>query len=52
MKESCGYDEISTKMLKTSAALIRIKKGDKGNIANYRLISLLTSFSNVFEKDI
>jgi len=27
-----------------------LKKGNKDNVANYRPISLLTSFSNVFEK--
>jgi Notch-like protein len=78
MKESSGYDEISTKILKTSAPFISsplsficnnsilsgifptrlkydivkplINKAGKGNIANYRPISLLTSFSKFFEK--
>ena len=78
MKNSCGYDEISTKVLKLSAPYISsplcyicnksmlsgifparlkyatikplLKTGDKENIANYRPISLLTSFSKVLEK--
>jgi Notch-like protein len=77
LKNSHGYDEISTKILKVSAPFIRsplnyicnksisrsfpthlicsivkplFKKGNKKNMTNYRTISLLTSFSKVFEK--
>jgi Notch-like protein len=77
-KESFGYDEISTKILKISAPFISsplncicnrsilsgtfptrlkyavvkslLKKGDRKNVVNYRPVSLLTSFSKVFEK--
>jgi hypothetical protein len=79
-KNSRGYDEISTKVLKISSNYIvspvtyicnkiislgifpdRLKfsvvkpvykKGDRRNCSNYRPISLLTSFSKVFEKAI
>jgi Notch-like protein len=75
-KNSRGYDEISVKILKSSAPFISTplcclintslnsgvfparlkysivtplhKKGD--NVSNYRPISLLTSFSKIFEK--
>jgi hypothetical protein len=78
VKNSYGYDEISTKILKASAPYIvyplsrignRIlsagifpnrlkfseikpvyKKGNRTNFANYRSISLLLSFSKIFEK--
>jgi hypothetical protein len=78
IKESSGYDKISTKILKISAPFISshlsyicnksilsgtfptrlkyaivkplLKKGDKENVANYRQISLLTSFCKVLEK--
>jgi hypothetical protein len=77
IKESRGYDKISTKILKQSIPYISspltyicnliistgifptrlkcveikplYKKGDLANITNYRPISLLTSFSNIFE---
>jgi len=77
-KNSSGYDEISTKLLKISANYIcspltyicnksistgifperlkysiikpLFKKGDKTDPSNYRPISMLTSFSKVFEK--
>jgi Notch-like protein len=76
-KNSHGFDEISMKLLKISAAYICspltyiynksilsgtfpdrmkfliikpiFKKGNKMNLTNYRPISLLTSFSKVFE---
>jgi hypothetical protein len=78
MKDSCGYDGISTKVLKysilyISSSLTHIcnlmistgifptrlkfveikplyKKGEIANTSNYRPISLLTSFSKIFEK--
>jgi Notch-like protein len=77
-KNSHGYDEISTKILKVSAPFINsplncicnksilsgtfptrlkysivklmYKKGDRNDVTNYRPISLLTSFSTIFEK--
>jgi hypothetical protein len=77
-KNSCGYDEMSVKILKVSSPFITaplnyicnrsvlsglfptclkysvviplLKKGDKKDIKNYRPISLLTSFSTIFEK--
>ena len=78
IKESSGYDGVSTKILKISVPIISsplcficnksmlagtfpttlkyailkplLKKGDKENVTNYRPISLLTSFSKVFEQ--
>ncbi|PNF17558.1 hypothetical protein B7P43_G15556, partial [Cryptotermes secundus] len=77
-KNSHGYDEISTKLLKASSVYISsplnhlcnkslssgtfpqrlkyavmkplFKKGERKCISNYRPISILTSFSKVFEK--
>jgi len=78
IKESSGYDEVSTKILNISAPFISsplsyicyksmlsgtfptrlkyvivkplLKKGVKENVGNYSPISLLTSFSKVFEQ--
>jgi hypothetical protein len=78
MKNSSGYDEISSRIIKVSLpfiispltyicnaifstgvfpdrlkfAIIRplFKKGEAQNVANYRPISLLTSFSKIIEK--
>jgi Notch-like protein len=78
VKNSHGYDGITTKMLKVGAPYIStplnyicnksiksgtfsgylkypvvkplFKKGERENIANYRPVTLLTSFSKVFEK--
>jgi hypothetical protein len=78
VKNSHGYDGITTKMLKASAPYVcsplnyicnksirsgtlpsrlkysivkpLFKKGDRDNMANYRPISLLTSFSKIFQK--
>ena len=36
--------------LKNAAIMTLFKEGDNNNIPNYRLISLLTTFSKVFEK--
>jgi hypothetical protein len=75
---SCGYDEVPTKLLKLCSyfissppnyvynrtlfigvfpdrlkyAIIRplFKKGNKNYMSNYRSISILTLFSNLFEK--
>jgi len=75
---SCGYDEVPSKLLKLCShfiisplnciwngtiftgifpvrlkcAIVRplFKKGNKNDMSNYRPISILTSFSNIFEK--
>jgi hypothetical protein len=77
-KKTFGYDEISTKLLKTNYAYIvslliiyvicplqkgvsqnawkystvkpLFKKCDRTDVSNYRLISILTCFSKIFEK--
>jgi hypothetical protein len=75
---SCGYDEVPTKLLKVCSYFISsppnyicnktlftgvfphrlkyviirplFKKGNKNGMSNYRSISILTLFSNLFEK--
>jgi len=75
---SCGYDEVPSKLLKSSSCFISFplnyicnrtlftgvfpvrlkyatirplfKKGNKDDIDNYRPITILTSFSKIFEK--
>jgi len=77
-KNTCGYDEISNRVMKLSSPFITstltyicnavlksgvfpdrlkyaivkpiYKKGSKTDISNYRPISILTSFSKIFEK--